>query len=417
MPRSKKILHEKDPIPNEKNLTIDILIVGGGLIGATLALALANKGHRLLLVDSHSFQEKTDSSFDSRSLALSPASFRILLGLEIWPELEQEATPIKTIHVSEQSRFGATRLQAKKNESLGYVVEIQTIYNALYKKLNQQSILAPAQVVSIDTNKKEVVVQTQNGELTIQTQMIVAADGTHSLLRPQSGLEATIKDYKQFAITANVGLARSHHNRAFERFTASGPIALLPLTNNRASLVWASSAEETTRLFELSDSLFLKELQQAFGYKLGKFIQLGKRTFFPLKHVSMPKKIAWPYVFIGNAAHTLHPIAGQGFNLGLRDVASLAECILKYGINETMLERYEAMRRHDQNAIQLFTDNLVRIFTSKMPGVGLIRNLGLLSIELFPLFKNTLTHYAGGFGGEPCDLVCNIPLPKGVEHE
>lgn len=403
-------------VENKSSKSVDILIVGGGLIGATLMLTLANKGYRLLLVDAHPLDQRTTSPFDSRSLALSPASTRILQMLDIWPTFQQETTPIQSIHVSEQFRFGATRLFAKENEPLGHVVEIQKVYQALSQQLATNHVLAPAQVIKIDTKQQEAVVETEKGQLTIRAKLIVAADGTHSLLRRFTQLGTETTHYNQQAITANIGLTRSHQNRAFERFTSTGSLAFLPLSENRAALVWVVTPEKASHLLQLKEDLFLAELQKDFGYKLGKLTKVGKRTSFPLQQVVMPKQVAWPFVFIGNAANTLHPIAGQGFNLGLRDVACLAQCILHYGLDEQMLVQYELMRKHDQKSIATLTNNLVQIFVSSFPGIGLIRNLGLLAIDLFPVLSNLLTHYAGGFGGELPDLVCKIPLPHEKKH-
>lgn len=389
---------------------IDILIVGGGLTGATLMLALQGLGFSTLLVEAKSFSDKVNTDFDARSLALSPASQRILNRLGVWNILSDYATVINLIHVSDQHRFGASRLQATENNSLGYVVEMQHINLALHQLLVKDQLKAPAAVTSLDLAAKTVTITTNSVEARITAQLIVAADGADSTVRQLSYLPAKIKDYNQHALVANVGLMKPHENRAYERFTLHGPLALLPMMDNRMSLVWAMAPDKAEQLMALNDEEFLKELQQAFGYRLGRLIKIGKRHCYPLKQVVMPQQIKWPMVFLGNAAHTLHPVAGQGFNLGLRDAATLAQCISEYGLNEEMLKQYSRLRRHDQQMITGLTDALIQIFTSRLPGIGLARNIGMIALDNIPVLKNCLTRYARGFGGYIPDLVCDIAL-------
>lgn len=389
---------------------VDILIIGGGLTGATLMLALADKGYSTLLVDVNTLSDKVKADFDARTLALSPASVRILQMLRIWSILQKDVTPIETIHVSDQHHFGAARLYGQSINPLGYVVEMQYINRALYQLLDEKAVLAPAQLTGFDKNKGLAFITTKSGEISVRARLIVAADGADSAVRHFSGLPAKIKDYGQQAIVANIGLARSHHNKAYERFTSSGPLALLPMTENRAALVWALQPEAAKRLMAMDERAFLAALQRAFGYRLGRFLRVGQRVVFPLRQVVMSKQTSWPLVFVGNAAHTLHPVAGQGFNLGLRDVATLAQCIVQHGLNEDMLHGYESMRQHDQTAIIGLTDSLIKLFTSRLPGMALARNLGLIAVDNFPLLKRSLTYYTRGFAGVPPDLVCGIAL-------
>ncbi|MBA2651003.1 MAG: 2-octaprenyl-6-methoxyphenyl hydroxylase [Tatlockia sp.] len=389
---------------------VDILIIGGGLTGAILMLALANQGLSCLLVDANQPGARLSPDFDARTLALSPASVRILQMLNLWPLLQENATAIAHIHVSEKGRFGITNISSKPELPLGYVIEMQQINRAIERVINKNHILAPARLKALDKENSLATISTEEGELAVQAKLIVAADGTESALRRMSGLTVKIKDYEQHALVANIGLTRSHQNTAYERFTSSGPLALLPMTEKRSSLVWALSPKEARRLMILDETSFLRELQKNFGYRLGRFVRVGRRVIFPLQQLTMPRKIAWPLVFVGNAAHTLHPIAGQGFNLGLRDVATLAQCILQEGLNEAMLSRYQQMRLHDEWAITQFTNNLVSIFTSQLPGMALARNLGLLALDNSAVLKRCLTHYTRGFAGITPDLVCKIQL-------
>ncbi|KTD76538.1 2-octaprenyl-6-methoxyphenyl hydroxylase [Legionella waltersii] len=389
---------------------VDILIVGGGLTGATLSLALHGLGVSSLLIDAKPLQDKINPDFDARSLALSPASQRILNMLGLWETLEQYATPIEMIHVSDQHRFGASRLQAEKNRPLGYVIEMQFINLALSKRLDKEQMRCPATVTAIDLAQSHVTVQTQTGEEIISAQLIVAADGTDSHLRHLCGLSASIKEYNQCAIVANVGLAKPHEFKAFERFTTNGPLALLPMQDHRMSLVWALTPNDAKQLMSLNDAEFLKQLQNAFGYRLGRFVKIGKRHTFPLSQVIMPQQTKWPVVFVGNAAHTLHPVAGQGFNLGLRDVATLAQCIAANGLSSNMLEQYLQLRKHDQQSITALTDGLIQLFTKRIPGIGVARNLGMIAFDNLPPLKKLFARYARGFGGVIPDLVCEIAL-------
>ncbi|BCA93827.1 2-octaprenyl-6-methoxyphenol hydroxylase [Legionella antarctica] len=389
---------------------VDILIIGGGLTGATLMLALQGLGFKTLLVEAKPFGDKVNPDFDARSLALSPATKRILNTLGVWDILKEYATAIDMIHVSDQHRFGISRLHGGADNPLGYVVEMQHINLALHQLLSKDHIMAPATLTALDLVAKTATVSHETGEIQITAQLIVAADGAESVVRRCCDLSAKIKSYNQQAIVANVGLMKSHEHHAYERFTSHGPLALLPMNSNRMSLVWAMTPGKAEQLMALSDVAFLKELQQDFGYRLGRLIKIGKRYSYPLKQVLMAQQTKWPVVFVGNAAHTLHPVAGQGFNLGLRDAATLAQCISKQGLNEGMLRQYLQLRRHDQQVITRFTDGLIQVFTSRLPGMSLVRNMGLIAIDNIPVLKNYLARYARGFGGFTPDLVCEIAL-------
>lgn len=392
---------------------VDILIVGGGLTGASLMLALADAGFSTLLVETKPFSDPVNTPFDARSLAISPASVCILKMLNVWPLLQDFAAAIDTIHVSEQHHFGSARLHGDAQNSLGYVLEIHHINQALYQLLDQQHIIAPAQLTHVNAQTGTAVITSSTGETTVQARLIVAADGTNSSVRALCGLKPQMNDYAQHAIVANIGLARAHRNCAYERFTPAGPLALLPLTGQRASLVWAMSALDAKRLIALPDSEFLTHLQRAFGYRLGRFIRTGQRVIYPLKQVLMPEQVIGHVVFVGNAAHTLHPVAGQGFNLGLRDVAMLGQCIVNEGLGSGMLNTYQQLRRHDQLAITQLTHGLVKLFTSHLPGMALARSAGLIALDNSPLLKKLLAKYARGYAGITPDLVCNISLcPK-----
>ena len=394
------------------NLHVPILIIGGGLTGAALMLALEKVGYSALLVEAKPFSQQEPKDLDARSLALAPSTERILKMLDIWPLLEKDAESIEMIHVSERHAFGSARLRHEKNMPLGYVIEIQHINRALHQLINPKQMIAPALLTQLNETEGTATIQTADGELTIQADLIVAADGTQSTVRNLCHLPIKTKDYGQHAIAANIELARDHNHQAYERFTTSGPLALLPMTQRRASLVWALAPSEAERLASVSESVFINDLQTAFGYRLGRFINVGKRAIYPLKQIIMPSQVKDRVVFLGNAAHTLHPVAGQGFNLGLRDVAALAQGIAQQGLGADMLESYLKSRRDDHQAITRFTDGLIGLFDSKLPGMGVLRGVGLIGLDNTTFLKNLLARYARGFAGITPDLVCGIALDK-----
>ncbi len=389
---------------------VDILIVGGGLTGATLMLALAGKGYSTLLVEAKPFSKRVRADFDARTLALAPASVRILQMLTIWPLLQEYATAIEAIHVSERHCFGSARLHGEEHDPLGYVVEMQHINRALHRLLDHQQVIAPAKLTALNETQGTATISTPTGDLAVQARLIVAADGTDSCVRQMCGLLTQEKEYDQHAIVANIGLARAHQQQAYERFTSSGPLALLPMTGKRASLVWALRPKDANQLSACSPTDFLTLLQKAFGYRLGRFVKVGQRVVYPLRQVLMPRQVMGTVVFVGNAAHTLHPVAGQGFNLGLRDVATLAQCIVDEGLGAPMLQRYQTLRHHDQSTMIRFTDGLIDLFTSPVPGLAMARGVGLIALDNLPIVKHLLARYARGFAGVTSDLVCGIPL-------
>lgn len=399
------------------DLEVDILIIGGGLIGALLSIALSKSAYKTLMVDANALEMKTKEDFDARSIALSKASKNILKTLGVWDDISEYAAPIKCIHVSEQGRFGLSNLHPHTDDALGYVIEAQSFFQSLIPKLNDQDILAPATLTRLDVEQKVAFVHTDTLQQSIKAKLIVAADGTQSKVRDLVGLKAQHKRYGQSALVANIGLARNHMGVAYERFTKNGALALLPMTKQRSALIWSMPAGESVKFQNIPDKDFLNVLQQTFGYRLGRFNKLGRRTTFPLQQVIMKQQVSDAFVFIGNAAHTLHPVAGQGFNLGLRDVAMLAQTIVNKPLTKDTMSTYQAQRQHDQKAITLLTNGLIDGFSKKLPGAGSFRGLSLLALDNMPLLKNTMVRYASGYGGVIPDLVCEIPLEQGGKHE
>ena len=389
---------------------VDILIIGGGLTGSALMLSLTNMGYKILLIEGKPLKSRAHADFDARSLALAPSSVNILQTLNIWQHLQQDASAIETIHVSERQNFGSLRIKGEENSPLGFVVEMQNINSVLLNMLNEKNIITKAKLINLNNTDGLATIITDDGEVKIKAGLIIAADGTDSTARKLCNLTAESKDYNQHALVANIGLARAHKQYAYERFTSTGPLALLPMTGLRSSLVWSLEPKEAEMYSSCSEEFFLKSLQRAFGYRLGRLVKVGQRMVYPLRQVIMKETVIGKVVFIGNAAHTLHPVAGQGFNLGLRDVATLAQCIVKDGISSKMLETYKLARCQDQNAILKFTDFLAEIFTNNAPGLSLMRGLGLVALDNSEILKKILARYARGFGGVIPDLACGLPL-------
>lgn len=389
---------------------VDVVIVGGGLNGAALLHALQASDLRVLLIDSQDFFQPA-LTHDARCLTLSIASQRILQSLDVWSDVASTATVIKKIHVSEQGRFGTACLEAPDQTPLGYVMPIQNLVRALYQNLNRHNIFAPATVTDFDPEQRRIVGQRDGQPFTVQATIVVAADGSYSSMREWCQLPVQVKDYGQHALVTHLNLARSQHNIAFERFTANGPMALLPLESKRMGLVWSLDPNQAERLMHMEEQAFLQYLTRVFGYRVGRFVAVGQRMTYPLRQMLMPTAVQGSVVFIGNAAHTLHPVAGQGFNLGLRDVAMLAQMLKHENIAEPgLLERYQQARNHDQTAIARFTDGLVSVFTHTNVGVRMARQLGLLALDNNQVIKDWVARYASGLAGTIPDLVCGIPL-------
>lgn len=400
---------------------LDVAIVGGGLVGASLALGLAGTGVRVLLVEGVAPDSATQPSFDERTTALGNASRRIFHGLGIWDELSREAAPIRAIHVSDAGRFGFARLRAEEQgiEAFGYVVPNRAIGAALWRSLSDASGVearVPARIEDLDVTTERAyftVIGAAGEREVVSARLLVAADGAHSAIRAASGIEAGVEDYEQVAITAAVLGDRAHDGTAYERFTPTGPVAVLPLRGGGYGTIWSCAPARAAELLALDDAAYLNELQSRFGWRAGRFRRIGRRASYPLKLTRAATTVARRTVLIGNAAQALHPIAGQGFNLGLRDAALLAEVIAgaagDVGSAE-LLRKFSDWRAADRGGVVRFTDGLVRLFGSRMPGVSLMRNLGLLMFDLSPPAKRALSRVSLGFGGPTPRLARGLPL-------
>lgn len=386
----------------------DLLIVGGGLAGNCLALALKNSGLRIAIIEANSREHLHQSPAGDRALALASGTVMMLEQLNIWQGISHAATPIKHIHISDRGHFGKTRLSAEKEhvDALGYVITARDIETYVANLVTESDItlIAPARVVGLMSGDNEVCVSLKQGNesLTVSAHLLVGADGGLSSVRQLLDIPQQITEYGQTAIVTTVKSTLTNNNTAFERFTSSGPLALLPVAKNQCAVVWTRTTQDAEELMTSSDSDFLATLQLCFGFKLGELSLSAPRRAFPLSLIRAEAMVSGRAVIIGNAAHQLHPVAGQGFNLGLRDVVKLAEMLteqseLNRDIGETkLLQAYAASRKKDHDLTIGFTDTVVKIFSNEWLSLALVRNMGLTLLDHIPAVKKLLTRHAMG---------------------
>ena len=400
-----------------------VLIAGGGLVGASLAVALGQAGVRTAVVEAAAFASGGQPGYDDRSLALAQGSQRIFEGLGVWEALAPQTCPIETIHVSDRGRFGFTRLRHDEEgvPALGYVVTARVLGQVLVERLAELDavdILAPAQLRDLELGDQgaRVRLEQAEGARSVGARLLVAADGAHSTIRDRLGIETLRRDYGQTAIVANLTPQLPHRNVAYERFTDTGPMALLPMTEGRCALVWTVPDSQADEVVLLDDAAFLARVQERFGYRLGRLLKVGRRHAYPLQLVRARESVRPRLALIGNAMHTLHPIAGQGFNLGLRDVAALAEVVVDAGQagqdcgDPAVLGRYAEWRRRDQQRVMFFTDSLVRLFAQPLAPVALARDAGMLAMDLCPPAKRWFGRLTMGRAGRLPRLARGLPL-------
>ena len=401
--------------PNPDGVSCDVAVCGGGLVGATLALALAELALDVVLIEAHPFGTFGQPSFDDRTTALSNGSRRIFDALRVWPLLEREATAIRRIHVSDRGRFGFARLDAAEQglSALGFVVVNRAIGAALWRRLEDSSvrILAPAKVRGmqlVDGRQRIECDLGAQGSASVAAKLAIAADGAQSALREAAGIGAQTWNYDQTALVTNVLTQRFHDHVAYERFTPSGPLALLPMSEGRVGLIWTFTPDVAQSVVQANDAEFLARLQDAFGFRLGRLMRVGARQLYPLALTRADEHVADRLAIVGNAAQTLHPIAGQGFNLGLRDAASLAEVLADGRAQQPdafdpgdglWLERYREWRQADRTNIVRFTDGLVRLFAQPLGPIKALRDVGMLAFDLMPAAKGALSQLSLGAAG------------------
>ena len=408
--------HESD---GEK---FDVVIVGGGLAGATMALALAPAfaqiGLSIAVIEAHPYQqEQTQPSFDDRCLALAWSSRQIYKAMGIWELLAQRDDgfeAIKQIHVSDRGHMGVTRLDHQKEgvPALGYVVESRIVGDVLIKQMKQHEnihLFCPTVIDEIETTADDVKITLKQQSKELTARLMIIADGVNSKTRESLGVQTNQSSYAQTAIIANIETELAHNNVAYERFTDSGPLAVLPLTRNRCSLVWTVKDEQLKKILAFNDAEFAQALQQRFGYRLGQITRVGKRASYPLVLMTIDNNTLAHQnrvALIGNAAHGVHPVAGQGFNLGLRDISALAELIVaevqayKSGDpgNKELLDAYWQWRQADIRQVTMITNNLIKLFSNQSTTLAVLRNSGLFMTDIMAPLKHAIAHEAMGSG-------------------
>jgi len=409
---------------NSKNY--DIVVAGGGMIGTSLALALAPLGIRVAVVEAVARKAAAQPSFDDRSTALSRSTQRMFEAMGLWTDIVAASTPIRRIHVSDQGRFGFSHIDAEEQgvEALGYVVINRVLGGVLQDALDDLDtvdVLCPARIVDIELapDMATAVVEHADGERgELNCSLLVAADGANSAVREMMGVTAQKSLYEQRAVIGNLLPEKDIDNIAYERFTQQGPLAVLPVADRRAGFVWTVSEDDAERVMTLDDEQFLAELQQEFGYRLGVFSRVGKRASYPLVLSKALRLTATRSVLIGNSAHGLHPVSAQGFNLGMRDVAAIADCIAEAkalpgnfdpGTDNT-LEQYANWRRADQQKLVHFTDSLVKLFGSERGPLRTLRNIGMLGFDLVPGVRSAFAKHTMGLAGRLPRLSRGVPL-------
>ncbi|CFU98313.1 2-octaprenyl-6-methoxyphenyl hydroxylase [Yersinia pseudotuberculosis] len=389
---------------------MSVIIVGGGMVGVTLALAISSLTHGqvpVALVEAQQPNDRQHPGFDARAIALAQGTCQQLARIGAWSALADCATAIDHVHVSDRGHSGFVNLRAEDYgvPALGHVLELHDAGERLFALLMKApgvTLHCPAKVVDVVRTAESARVTLDDGQQ-LAAKLLVAADGSHSALAQSCAIQWQRQDYQQVAIIANITTSELPNGRAFERFTRNGPLALLPMSQGRSSLVWCHAKHDQQQIDSWDDARFLAELQQAFGWRLGKMLQAGKRHSYPLQLLTASRHISHRLALVGNAAQTLHPIAGQGFNLGLRDVMSLAETLAEAAAmgndlgDYTVLSHYQQRRQQDQQATIGVTDGLIRLFANRYGPLVAGRNLALMAMEQMPTIRDTFARRTLGW--------------------
>lgn len=387
----------------------DIIIVGGGMVGLSLALMLAKQNIQVKLLEAIKYPNYTEqeltyhSSFDARNSALSRRSVQIYQKLGLWEKLQQHATPILQVHITEEGSFGKARLLAEqeKVESFGQVIENAWLGRVLLTQVRQNpniELIDNVQVTQLVQNDDMVTITAKQGDQTLQlsSSLVVAADGRDSFCRKALGIGVDEHDYQQVAIVTTVQTSKPHNHVGFERFSPLGPLALLPLPGEYRRSVVFPVVKGTEQQWLGEDQLFLDLLQKTYGDRAGRFEKTGRRFCYPLSQVLSHKQAVGRVVLMGNAAHTIHPVAGQGFNLCLRDADVLVRYLTEREWTPETLLAYEQSRLKDQARVIKFCDSVVRGFSNNHPLLKFARNAGLLAFDFVPGIKPFVANYAMG---------------------
>jgi 2-octaprenyl-6-methoxyphenol hydroxylase len=408
---------------NEKKMSkeYDVIIIGGGLIGISLALTLAQASLKIAVVDAA--VSSADHFQSEQTLVLAYSSRVIFESIGIWSRLAGSTCPVHQICVSDQGHWGSSQITAaeEKISALGYVLSAGSLAGILYSFLNKQpniTLLQPAKFSSYQhhTTGVTVYVDQDNTPLVLSGKLLVACDGQNSAVRQYLNVSVNTYDYEQLALISHIQLKRHHQHIAYERFTAQGPLAMLPLTQERCALIWTVTPSFADRLLSLSSAQFIQMLQKSFGYRLGKLLACNQPMAIPLKLAIALQQIFPGVVLLGNAVHTLHPVAGQGLNLGLRDMAVLAQEVVSAHRRQqplgsvTLLEKYWQQRKQDQEQIIQLTHSLIGLFSNSFLPMVMARNGGLLLMDQVNIFNKILTKKTLGWTGKVPRLACGMNL-------
>jgi 2-octaprenyl-6-methoxyphenol hydroxylase len=386
----------------------DLIIVGAGLAGNCLALALKNSGLSIAIVEAASREQLKDSPAGDRALALAAGTVQLLQSLGAWDGVADKANAIKHIHISDRGHFGKTRLSAAEQnvDALGYVIAARDIEEYLADLVAEISVtrLYETRVVGLMSGQEAINVSLKqnNQSLNLTAQLLVGADGGQSTVRKLLEIPQQIKEYGQTALVTSVQSTMPNQHTAYERFTEQGPLALLPIAAKQASVVWTRSQEQAEALMAGGEAEFLAELQACFGYRLGALKLIAPWRAFPLSLIRAESMVSGRAVIVGNAVHQLHPVAGQGFNLGIRDVAQLADMLIRQHQQQAdlgaadLLRLFAKQRQQDHSKTIGFTNNVVRIFSNDWLPVAALRNTGLALLDHLPFAKHLLAQHAMG---------------------
>lgn len=406
----------------------DVILIGAGLVGASLVVALQNQGLKVAVLETHLPDVTANPKKDTRPLSLSYSSSMILQTLNIWPELEKFACPIKSVHVSDAGALGAIHFSAREQHvsALGYVVPFGDLQHALYQRAAEQpnvDFIAITQLMAIrcEETGATVTVNAANGEREITASLVVAADGTHSTSRDLLKIPTERSDRGDVALAAEIYLNGEHEYAAFERFTREGTLALLPLFNrHRCRLVWSMHKDMARDVAQWGDEKFKEYIENSFAGRIPAIEKINRGGQFPLQTIIAKEQIRPGFVLLGNAAHTLYPVAAQGFNLGLRDVAVLAETLVNArsqleSIGDlSVLQAYVEWRVSDQERVAGLTDSISHLFGLQIPLLKPARGLGLLATDLILPIKKRLAKRLMGLGGRLPKLARGIGLGSHV---
>lgn len=390
---------------------VELAVVGGGLNGLTLGIACASAGLKVLVIDREDPATMMGEQFDGRTSAIAYGSMRVLDGIGVWPILAAKAEAIREIRVADNSAPLFLHYDHREigDEPMGWIVENRDLRRALHDRARQLpnlELIAPMRVQS----GTDGVITLGNGNI-VRAELIAAADGKNSPLREAAGIKSVTWSYPQIGIVATVRHAKPHRGVAVEHFLPAGPFAILPMTGNRSSIVWTERATLAPNILKLDDAAFHAELASRFGDFLGDISVEGPRWSYKLSFLHAQTYVAPRLVLVGEAAHVIHPIAGQGLNMGIRDTAALAECLIdgrRLGLDlgdGTVLARYERWRRFDNIALAAVTDGLNRLFSNSVPPLKLARDVGLAAVGQAPPLKHFFMRHAMGTVGDLPRLV------------